>query len=111
MVKEKRMGDCDKVRELQADVAKLTTDVACLREGMTALARRVDGVGEEEGGEVAPALATKVADALGMELASDVLYDEADALAYYREWAHVLALSEPLDWTSEWCAPEWRIGT
>lgn len=31
--------------------------------------------------------------------------------AYYREWAQVMALSEPLDWESDWVAPEWRIGS
>lgn len=36
-------------------------------------------------------------------------YEIADA--YYREWAQVTALSEPLDWESDWGAPEWRIGT
>ena len=33
------------------------------------------------------------------------------ALAYFREWYQMFALSEPLDWESEWCAPEYRIGT
>jgi hypothetical protein len=31
--------------------------------------------------------------------------------AYFREWEQVLALSEPLDWSSDWCEPEWRVGT
>lgn len=31
--------------------------------------------------------------------------------AYYREWAQVLAVSEPLDWTAEWVEPDWRIGS
>lgn len=31
--------------------------------------------------------------------------------AYYREYMHIYSLSEPLDWTSEWVAPEFRIGT
>ena len=31
--------------------------------------------------------------------------------AYANEWAQVLALSEPLNWESTWCTPEWRIGT
>jgi len=30
---------------------------------------------------------------------------------YLREFAQVAALSEPLDWTSEYVEPEWRIGT
>jgi hypothetical protein len=33
------------------------------------------------------------------------------ALAYLREWAQIYAISEPLDWESEWAAPTWRIGT
>ena len=31
--------------------------------------------------------------------------------AYFQEWAQIEALSEPLDWESRWCEPEWRIGT
>lgn len=31
--------------------------------------------------------------------------------AYYNEWQQIEAISERLDWESEWCAPEWRIGT
>lgn len=31
--------------------------------------------------------------------------------AYYREFAQIYAISEPLDWTSEWSEPEYRIGT
>lgn len=31
--------------------------------------------------------------------------------AYFREYAQVAALSEPLDWDDDWCCPEWRIGT
>jgi hypothetical protein len=33
------------------------------------------------------------------------------ASAYFKEWYQMFALSEPLDWESEWCAPEYRIGT
>lgn len=40
-----------------------------------------------------------------------IIYDPIVAKAYYEEWAHVLALSEPLDWESEWIAPELRIGS
>jgi hypothetical protein len=40
-----------------------------------------------------------------------VLRDPTIARAYFDEFAHVLALSEPLDWSSEYVAPEWRIGT
>jgi phosphatidylserine/phosphatidylglycerophosphate/cardiolipin synthase-like enzyme len=31
--------------------------------------------------------------------------------AYYQEWGHIYAISEPLDWETPWVAPEWRIGT
>lgn len=31
--------------------------------------------------------------------------------AYHGEWGQIFALSEPLDWTDEWCAPEFRIGS
>ena len=40
-----------------------------------------------------------------------VIESEAIAQAYFREWYQMFALSEPLDWESEWCAPEYRIGT
>ena len=33
------------------------------------------------------------------------------AAAYAHEWSQVAALSEPLDWASEWMAPEYRLGT
>jgi hypothetical protein len=33
------------------------------------------------------------------------------AQAFLREWFQVYAISEPLDWESEWCQPEYRIGT
>lgn len=33
------------------------------------------------------------------------------AHAYLKEWANILAISEPLDWNSEWCTPQFRIGT
>lgn len=31
--------------------------------------------------------------------------------AYIDEYSHIFALSEQLDWESDWCAPEWRVGT
>lgn len=31
--------------------------------------------------------------------------------AYLNEWAQIFALSEPLNWEKDWCAPEFRIGT
>jgi phosphatidylserine/phosphatidylglycerophosphate/cardiolipin synthase-like enzyme len=33
------------------------------------------------------------------------------AESYYNEFCQIFALSEPLDWESEWCAPDLRIGT
>lgn len=40
-----------------------------------------------------------------------VLTDHGIVQAYFREWAQILAISEPLDWRSEWVAPQWRIGS
>ena len=37
--------------------------------------------------------------------------DREIALAFAQEYAQILALSEPLEWTSHWAAPEYRIGT
>lgn len=37
--------------------------------------------------------------------------DEMIAKRYYDEWAFIYGLSEPLDWTSKWINPEFRIGT
>ncbi|MFW3413125.1 hypothetical protein ACN9J3_10370 [Aliarcobacter butzleri] len=31
--------------------------------------------------------------------------------AYFKEYGQIAAMSEELDWSSEWVAPEWRIGT
>lgn len=33
------------------------------------------------------------------------------AQAYYQEYGQIASLSEPLDWSSDWVAPEWRVGT
>jgi hypothetical protein len=33
------------------------------------------------------------------------------AAAYLKEWFQVYAISEPLDWESEWSEPQYRIGT
>lgn len=33
------------------------------------------------------------------------------AEAYYHEFSQILALSEPLDWETDWSAPEFRIGS
>lgn len=40
-----------------------------------------------------------------------VITDQAIVNAYYKEWLQVEALSEPLDWSVDWAAPYWRIGT
>jgi hypothetical protein len=41
-----------------------------------------------------------------------VLIESAElAAAYAREWFQVYAISEPLDWESQWCEPQYRIGT
>jgi len=42
---------------------------------------------------------------------SIIIHDRDIAEAYAHEWAQILAFSEPLDWESRWCAPEYRIGT
>jgi len=31
--------------------------------------------------------------------------------AFFDEYGQIAAMSEPLDWTSDWTEPEWRIGT
>jgi hypothetical protein len=31
--------------------------------------------------------------------------------AYFDEFCRVAAISEPLDWETEWATPEWRLGT
>ncbi|HEX7788920.1 MAG TPA: phospholipase D-like domain-containing protein [Afipia sp.] len=31
--------------------------------------------------------------------------------AYFNEFGQIMAISEPLDWQSDWCEPELRIGT
>ena len=40
-----------------------------------------------------------------------LISDSKIATSYYNEFCQIFALSEPLDWDSEWCAPEFRIGT
>lgn len=40
-----------------------------------------------------------------------VIHDSLVAQAYLKEFAQVAAISEPLNWESEWIAPEWRIGS
>ncbi len=40
-----------------------------------------------------------------------IIHNEKVAQAYFDEWNQITALSEPLDWESKWCEPQWRIGT
>ena len=40
-----------------------------------------------------------------------IIHSSAIAEAYLNEWSQILALSEPLDWETEWIEPPWRIGT
>lgn len=40
-----------------------------------------------------------------------LIRDKSIATAYMNEWSQIRALSEPLDWDSEWCCPDQRIGT
>jgi len=40
-----------------------------------------------------------------------VLKDVGLVRAFFSEFAQIAALSEPLDWESEWVQPQWRIGS
>lgn len=40
-----------------------------------------------------------------------ILHDPVIVQAYFDEFQQIAAISEPLDWESNWCEPEWRIGT
>ena len=40
-----------------------------------------------------------------------MIRDEKIVDAFYNGWAQVTSLSEPLDWTSKWVDPEFKIGT
>ncbi len=40
-----------------------------------------------------------------------VIHDPVIAHSYFEEFSRVASLSEPLDWTSRWVEPEWRLGT
>lgn len=37
--------------------------------------------------------------------------DKTIVNAYFNEFKHIMMFSESLDWTSEWIAPEYRLGT
>jgi hypothetical protein len=40
-----------------------------------------------------------------------VLTDPSVVQSYFHEWEQIEAISEPLDWTEDWSAPQWRVGT
>lgn len=40
-----------------------------------------------------------------------LLEDPVIVEAYFEEFGQIMALSEPLDWTTDWSEPKWRIGT
>jgi len=40
-----------------------------------------------------------------------VIHDRIVAEAYFSEWKTILGISEPLDWSSQYVCPEWRLGT
>lgn len=42
---------------------------------------------------------------------SVVIESKEIASAFFREWFQMFAISESLNWESDWCAPEYRIGT
>ena len=48
----------------------------------------------------------------GKSLENAVLMKNPDVVrAYYKEYGQICAMSEPLNWQSDWIEPEWRIGT
>jgi hypothetical protein len=48
----------------------------------------------------------------GVSLENAVVIRSKDiVMAYFNEYQQILALSEPLEWESEWVMPEWRVGT
>ena len=40
-----------------------------------------------------------------------IIRDPVIASAYMREWVDLMSLSEPLDWDSQWVAPQWHEGS
>lgn len=40
-----------------------------------------------------------------------IIRDHVIAEAYANEWAQLMVFSEPLDWDTDWVAPEYRIGS
>ena len=49
----------------------------------------------------------------GTQSRENAVYIESPKIAYeyMREFYRMLAISEPLDWTSEWVEPEYRFGS
>ena len=48
----------------------------------------------------------------GMSLENALFLTDAKLVqAYFDEWEQIVTISEPLDWETDWAAPEWRIGT
>ncbi len=48
----------------------------------------------------------------GLSLENALVISNSEIVsAYYSYWQDIAAISEPLDWESEWVEPEWRIGT
>ena len=48
----------------------------------------------------------------GFSFENAVVLRDADIVkAFFREYAQIAALSEPLNWEAEWVAPEWRVGS
>lgn len=39
------------------------------------------------------------------------IVDEDTAYSYFYEWSRILSLSEPLNWSAEYIAPQWRVGS
>ena len=40
-----------------------------------------------------------------------IIRDAIIGEGYLREWVEIMAMSEPLDWDSQWVDPEWRLGS
>lgn len=48
----------------------------------------------------------------GQSLENALLIKDIEIVnAYFQEFGQICAMSEPLDWESDWVAPEWRIGS
>lgn len=48
----------------------------------------------------------------GKSLENAVVISDTNIVnAYFQEWEQIEAMSEPLNWDTDWIAPEWRLGT